>query len=430
MALLKIVIAGVGTVGTGVLNILAKNKLFIEKKINKKIIISAVASRSLNKKIVIPNGVKIFKKAEELLNFSDYDILVELIGGDEGIAKKIIFDALKKKKNVVTANKALIAKHGKKLKEAAEKSFSNIGFEASVAGVIPIVKILNEFLISNKVKKVFGVLNGTSNFILSKMLETKKNFNDILDEAKKLGYAEADPKFDINGTDTAHKIAILSMISFENELNLNTIYTEGIEKIELDDLLFADSLGYKIKLIGITEKVKDKVSQYVYPSLINKSSVIANVNNVYNGVVVESDFSNKLFFQGHGAGSFPTATSVISDIINISDKKKSYDFYLKSKNFKTFKKCTINERYGSYYLRLVTDDKPGVIADISNEFKKQGISMKSMLQKEDKKLKSNFATIILTTHDCFEKEMKAAVKKINKLHFIRQTSIVYRIENI
>ena len=279
-------------------------------------------------------------------------------------------------------------------------------------------------------KKVFGVLNGTSNFILSKMLETKKNFNDILDEAKKLGYAEADPKFDINGTDTAHKIAILSMISFENELNLNTIYTEGIEKIELDDLLFADSLGYKIKLIGITEKVKDKVSQYVYPSLINKSSVIANVNNVYNGVVVESDFSNKLFFQGHGAGSFPTATSVISDIINISDKKKSYDFYLKSKNFKTFKKCTINERYGSYYLRLVTDDKPGVIADISNEFKKQGISMKSMLQKEDKKLKSNFATIILTTHDCFEKEMKAAVKKINKLHFIRQTSIVYRIENI
>ena len=296
--------------------------------------------------------------------------------------------------------------------------------------MIPIVKILNEFLFSNKVKKVFGILNGTSNFILSKMLETEKTFGEILKEAQKLGYAEANPTFDINGTDTAHKLAILSMISFENQLNLNTIYTEGIEKIELEDLTFASSLGYKIKLIGITEKIKNKVSQYVYPSLINKRSVLANVDDVYNGVVVESDFSNKLFFQGDGAGSLPTATSVVSDLINIANKKENYDFYLKSKNLKNFIKSSIEERYGSYYLRLVTDDKPGVIAGISKEFKNFGVSMKSMLQEEDSKLNSNFATIILTTHNCFEKDMRAAIKKINKLSFIRKKSIVYRIEDI
>ena len=262
------------------------------------------------------------------------------------------------------------------------------------------------------------------------MLETRKSFKDILKEAQDLGYAEADPKFDINGTDTAHKLSIISLMSFGNILNFKSIFVQGIETVELEDMVFADSLGYKIKLLGITEKENDKVSQYVYPCLINKKSIIANVDNVYNGIVVESDFSNKLFFQGDGAGSFPTATSVISDIINISNNKESYTFNLKLSNLKEYDQLSINDRFGSYYLRLITKDQSGVIAGISKEFKKFGISMKSMLQEESRLTSGDLATIILTTHDCYEKEMNKALKKINDLDFVKKKIITYRIEEI
>ena len=428
MNTLKIAVAGIGTVGSGLLEILLKNKSFIEKKIEKKIIISAVASRTPKKVLKKLNkGTIIFDNAKKFLDFNDYDILVELIGGEGGIAKEIIINSLNMSKNVVTANKALIAKHGIEILKIAEKNNSKIAFEAAVAGGVPVIKVLKEFLLSNKIKKVFGILNGTSNYILSKMEQTNKDFSVILKDAQNMGYAESDPSFDIDGTDTAHKLSILSMIAYGKVLDFKAVFIEGIEKIQIDDIKFADTLGYKIKLLGITQKIKGKVSQFVYPCLVNKKATIASVNNVNNGIFIESDFSESLFLQGQGAGDYPTATSVISDIIDISNKKTTNLFDLKYKNLNKIENFQLMDRVGSYYLRLSTIDKPGVIAGISKQFKEYNISMKSMLQK-DSGIKKGQATIVLTTHNCKEKDMQNAIKKINSLDFVMKKTIFYRIE--
>ena len=427
MDTLRIAIAGVGTVGSGLLELINKNKKFIQSKIEKNIKVTAIAKRKRQEKKNIDHDTLVFKNAKDFLNFDDYDVLVELIGGDEGVAKEITFDALRKGKNVVTANKALISKHGVKMIQIANANKCRLAFEASVAGGIPIIKIANEFLISNKIKKIYGILNGTSNYILSKMYETKSDFHKILKEAQDLGYAESDPSFDINGTDTAHKISILSLIAFGNSLNLKSIYTEGIENIELEDINYAKMLGYKIKLLGITEKIGTKISQFVYPCLLNTQSILANVDNVYNAICIASDYNDNLFFQGQGAGSHPTASSVMSDIIDLSVVKEDF-FDLKFKHIKKFKGYSINNRIGSYYLRFTTEDKPGVIAGISKEFKTNNISMKSMLQKDSKE--KNLASIVVTTHMCLEISMKKAISKINKINFVKKKTKILRIENI
>ena len=259
------------------------------------------------------------------------------------------------------------------------------------------------------------------------MEQTNKDFSVILKDAQNMGYAESDPSFDIDGTDTAHKLAILSMIAYGKVLDFKSVFMEGIEKIQIDDIKFADTLGYKIKLLGITQKIKGKVSQFVYPCLVNKKATIASVNNVNNGIFIESDFSESLFLQGQGAGDYPTATSVISDIIDISNKKTTNLFDLKYKNLNKIENFQLMDRVGSYYLRLSTIDKPGVIAGISKQFKEHNISMKSMLQK-DSGIKKGQATIVLTTHNCREKDMQNAIKKINNLNFVMKKTIFYRIE--
>ena len=427
MDTLRIAIAGVGTVGSGLLELINKNKKFIQSKIEKNIKVKAIAKRKRQEKKNIDHDTLVFNNAKDFLNFDDYDVLVELIGGDEGVAKEITFDALRKGKNVVTANKALISKHGVKMIQIANANKCRLAFEASVAGGIPIIKIANEFLISNKIKKIYGILNGTSNYILSKMYETKSDFHKILKEAQNLGYAESDPSFDIDGTDTAHKISILSLVAFGNSLNLKSIYTEGIENIELEDINYAKMLGYKIKLLGITEKIGKRISQFVYPCLLNTQSILANVDNVYNAICVASDYNDNLFFQGQGAGSHPTASSVMSDIIDLSVVKEDF-FDLKYKHIKKFDGFSINNRVGSYYLRLTTEDKPGVISGISKEFKTNNISMKSMLQR-DSKVK-NLASIVVTTHMCQELSMKKAISNINKINFVKKKTKILRIENI
>ena len=427
MDTLRIAIAGVGTVGSGLLELIDKNKKFIQSKIEKNIKVKAIAKRKRQEKKNIDHDTLVFNNAKDFLNFDDYDVLVELIGGDEGVAKEITFDALRKGKNVVTANKALISKHGVKMIQIANANKCRLAFEASVAGGIPIIKIANEFLISNKIKKIYGILNGTSNYILTKMYETKSDFQKILKEAQNLGYAEADPSFDIDGTDTAHKISILSLIAFGNFLNLKSIYTEGIENVELEDINYAKMLGYKIKLLGITEKIGKKISQFVYPCLLNTQSILANVDNVYNAICIASDYNDNLFFQGQGAGSYPTASSVMSDIIGLSLVKESF-FDIKLKRIKKFSSFSINNRVGSYYLRFTTEDRSGVIASISKEFKKNNISMKSMLQKDSKE--KDLASIVVTTHMCQEISMKKAISKIDKIDFVKKQTKILRIENI
>ena len=426
---LKVVIAGIGTVGSGVLSILLKNNTEINKKLGKKLKIVAVASRRKIKD-KLPKNTKIFKDAKNLLTFKEYDILIELIGGDEGIAKEIVFDALNKKKNVITANKALISKYGSRLAKLSEKNNCFLGFEASVAGGIPIIQIIKDFLLSNNISKIFGILNGTANFILTRMYETGKDFKEILKQAQKLGYAESDPKFDIDGTDTAHKLSILSTLAFGSEIDLKNIFKRGIEDIDLIDIKLFDSLGYKVKLLGITEKKNNQISQYVYPCLVKKDSILANVDDAFNGVLVESDFSKKLSFQGEGAGAYPTATSVLSDLTNYCRSNNRNIFNLKSNDLKKTSKLSINKRFGSYYLRFLTIDKPGVIADISKEFKKFHISMKSMLQEDKKSNMKKEAIIVVTTHDCFEEKMMSALKKIDLLDFVIKKTVFYRIEKV
>ena len=424
--LIKIAIAGVGTVGQGLLDLIFKDKAANKRKFN--IEITAIASR---KKLKIPKiylkKTLIFKDAKDLLEFDNYDILVELIGGENGIAKDIIFSAIAKHKDVVTANKALVSKHWKKIKDTCFKNKSVVAFEAAVAGGIPIIKILNEFLKSNKIKRIYGILNGTSNFILTKMLETNKSFSEILKEAQNLGYAESDPSFDIDGIDTAHKLSMLSSLSYNNLTSLKTISIDGIRNIKLVDLMYAKALGYSVKLLGISQLKSNKIMNFVYPCLIEQNELIAKVDGVYNGIVVESDFCKKSFFQGEGAGSLPTATSVFSDIINITNQesKKLYS----SPNNSSFEFFDINERFGSYYLRFTALDRPGVISGISNEFKKNNISMKSMLQKDNFSEEKKHATIVVTTHNCLEKNMMNALKKINSLNFILKKTVFIRIES-
>ncbi len=419
----KIAIAGVGTVGKGLIQVLEQ---FGARVPNLKV--SAIASRrnfKLPKKKIFENII-ILKDAKELLGFNDYDILVELIGGESGIAKDIVINALNKGKHVVTANKALISKYWKLINNLSENNKCLIKYEAAVAGGIPIIKIFDDFLISNEISQIYGILNGTSNFILTKMLNTGKNFDEILKEAQKLGYAEADPTFDIDGIDTAHKLSILCSLAFKVDCKLSEIKTEGIRSIDLIDLKLSQSLGYKIKLLGISEKKNKEIKNYVYPCLVKNANFIANVDGVYNGVVVESNFCNKSFFQGEGAGALPTATSVFSDINSILSSDK-INLKLKKKNYAKF--SSLEKRFGEYYLRFTTEDKPGVISDITKEFKKNKISMKSMLQEDSKSTRQKNATIVITTHNCEEKNMIDALNRINNMNFIKKKTVYFRIEN-
>ena len=420
----KIAIAGVGTVGSGVIELIKKNS--IHKKFG--IEITAIASRrKLKKPDLGTSSINFFNDAERLIDFNNYDILVELIGGDEGISKKIVFDALKKGKNVVTANKALVSKHWRKLNEITQGKRNEIKYEAAVAGGIPIIKVLNDFLISNKIKKIYGILNGTSNFILTNMLNSNSKFEKILEKAQEFGYAEADPSFDIDGVDTSHKLAILSSLAFNINCDLKSIYVEGIRNIDLTDLLYANELGYKVKLLGIAQIRKKKLINFVYPCLVDQNELISKVDGVFNGIVIESDFCKKSFFQGEGAGSQPTATSVLSDIIDFSIKECKEKSKPKTQ---IVKNINILDRSGSFYLRFTTTDQPGVISGITNEFKKNNISMKSMLQKDVVSSKEKkCATIVVTTHNCNEKDMMKALKKINKLSFVLKKTTFMRIEN-
>ena len=419
----KIAIAGVGTVGSGVIKLFKKNS--IQKNFG--IEITAIASRRKIKKSDLgSNGINYFNDAKKLTDFNNYDILVELIGGDEGISRTIVFDALKKGKNVVTANKALVSKHWRKLNEMTQGKSNEIKYEAAVAGGIPIIKVLNDFLISNKIKKIYGILNGTSNFILTNMLNTNSKFEKILEKAQELGYAEADPSFDIDGVDTSHKLAILSSLAFNVNCDLKSIYVDGIRNIELTDLLYANELGYKVKLLGITQIRKKNLINFVYPCLVDHNELISKVDGVFNGIIVESDFCKKSFFQGEGAGAQPTATSVLSDIIDFSIKERKE----KSKSkINIVKNTNILDRSGSFYLRFSTVDQPGVISGITNEFKKNNISMKSMLQKDGISKEKKCATIVVTTHNCNEKDMMKALKKINNLNFVLKKTTFIRIEN-
>ena len=432
---IKIGIAGLGTVGSGVLNLLKKNNEEISKKSGFEIKIECIsASDKTKKRDCDISGFRFYSDPIEMIDKETIDILVELIGG-ETTAKDLVIKALKNNIHVVSANKALIALHGNEISKISNHNNSDIYYEASVAGAVPIIRVIRESLNANDINWIAGIINGTTNYILTEMLKSKKDFNIVLKEAQDLGYAEADPSFDVGGIDAAHKLTILSSLCFGIPLDFNSIHVEGIEDIELDDLNYARELGYSIKHLAIGRKNKDGIELRVHSCLIPEKRLLANVDGVKNAVVVSSDAAGPTLYYGAGAGSLATASSVASDIIDIgrkiiSNSSNSIPFLsYHNDELKNKRILDINEIVSRYYLRIRVTNKPGVLADITKIFGKKSISIESILQKEDLISDAN-VPIVLVTHEVLEKNIIDALKDIENLDVVKGKIVKIRIEEL
>ena len=428
MKKLNIAIIGLGNIGSYLYKYLNDNKKILAKKNNCLPIIKYVSAKNKKRK----RNIKI-KKSQWLNNYlhstkrKDVDLIIELIGGAEGPAKKLVFNALKNKKHVVTANKALIAKYGDQLAKIAEKNKVNLEFEAAVCGGLPIIRSLKEGLIANKISRIYGILNGTSNYILSSMDKQNKNFDEVLDDAKKLGYAESNPSADLNGDDVSSKLKILSSLCFNSFLN-NNIYVEGIKEIDKADIDNANNLGYKIKLLGFAEFFQKNVYQSVHPTLIKKDSYVASIDGVLNAVIVDGKPVGQSTIQGEGAGPSATTSALVSDISSISRGNIKFPFSISNKERKKLKFKNIDERTFSAYLRFEVLDKPGVLSNITNIFSKNKVSIKRLVQYPIKSKRSS--SIIIITHDAKNKHLKRILANISKQKYIRQKPKLIRINNL
>ena len=413
MKKLNIAIIGLGNIGSYLFKFLNENKKILTEKNNCTPVITYVCAknRKKNRKIKI-------KKNQWLSNYldatklKDVDLVVELIGGSEGPAKKLVFNALKNKKHVVTANKALIAKYGDQLAKIAEKNKVNLEFEAAVCGGVPIIRSLKEGLIANKISKIYGILNGTSNYILSSMSKKNKNFNEVLSDAKKLGYAESNPSADLNGDDVSSKLKILSSLCFNSFINHN-IYVEGIKDIDKNDIVNANKLGYKIKLLGYAELLNNKINQRVHPTLIKKGSHIGDIDGVLNAVIVSGNPVGQSSIQGEGAGPSATTSALVSDISSILRGNIKFPFSLSEKERKKLKSSNIADLSFSAYLKFDVLDKPGVLSNITNIFSKNKVSIKRLVQDPNKGKK--LSSIIIITHSSKDRYLNKIVKQISKI---------------
>ncbi|RPH08299.1 MAG: homoserine dehydrogenase [Alphaproteobacteria bacterium TMED93] len=422
-------IVGLGTVGSGLIEIIQKNNNSYKSKYNLDFSINGISAKNKKKKrnINIKN-YKWFNDPIKMTEFSDIDIIVELVGGSDGLALKLAEKSLINGKYFVTANKALIAKHGIKILDLSIKYNSKFSFEAAVGGGIPIIRLMQNSMIVGKIKSVYGILNGTCNYILTKMRENNLQFNNALKKAQQLGFAEANPEDDINGVDTAYKLAILSNLAFGITTKVSEIFTEGISKIEEIDIKMAEKLGYKIVLLGISNLKNNKVMQRVHPSLVSNNSMISKVNNELNTIIIDDEIADKIMVVGKGAGKKPTSASVMADILNINDENKKKFFVSKSKKANNLSSQDISKREGKFYIRMGVDDKPGVLADITLFFKKQKISIKSMFQLDDKV--KNIVPLIFVTHKVTEKKISLVLKKMDALKKIKTKIVLLRIEEL
>ena len=427
MKKLNIAIIGLGNIGTYLFKYLKENRKILTKKNNCLPIVKYVSAKNKNKK----RNIKIHKNLW-LKNYLDatknknIDLIIELIGGAEGPAKKLVFEALKNKKHVVTANKALIAKYGDALSKIAEKNSVNLEFEAAVCGGVPIIRSLKEGLIANKISKIYGIFNGTSNYILSSMDKQNKSFKEVLDNAKKLGYAESNPSADLNGDDVSSKLKILSSLCFNSFLNDN-IYVEGIKDIDKIDIDNANNLGFKIKLLGFAELVNNKIYQRVHPTLIKKDSYVASIDGVLNAVIVDGTPIGQTVIQGEGAGPTATTSALISDISSILRGNIKFPFSISSKERNKLKFENIDDRTFSAYLRFEVIDKPGVLSNITNIFSKNKVSIKRLIQNPDKNKKSS--SIIVITHKSKDRFLKKIIKEVSKKKYIKKKPKLIRIDN-
>ncbi|MDH5723547.1 MAG: homoserine dehydrogenase [Alphaproteobacteria bacterium] len=412
----KIGIAGLGTVGTGVIKILTQNADIIAARAGRPIEIKAVSARSNNKdRGVDLSGFDWVDDAGDLAGRDDLDCVVELIGGSEGLAADLVRESLKGKKHVVTANKALVAHHGFELAKLAEGNGVSLNYEAAVAGGIPAIKAMREGLAANKFTAVYGILNGTCNYILTEMRETGRDFGDVLKDAQAAGYAEADPTFDVEGIDAAHKLCILSSIAFGVKPDFDALTVNGISHIDATDIAFATELGYRIKLLGVAQEIDGKILQVVEPCVVPIGSPLGSIEDVYNGVYIEGNFVETPLLTGRGAGEGPTASSVVADIIDLARGISLPTFGIPAEQLKELKPLDAGECDGSYYLRLNVLDKSGVLAEVSAILRDHNISVESMMQRG--RDPEQPVPIVLTTHETRHADMIRAVEIIGALDF-------------
>ena len=426
MKKINIALVGLGQIGNYLLNELKRRKNDIEIKTGKRINIVAISARNINKKRKFKINKKIFyKNPLNIIKQKKIDILFELIGQSDGISKKIVEKSLKSKIHVITANKSLISKHGEYLALLAEKNKVNLEFEASVAGGIPILRTIKDGLATNKITKVVGILNGTSNYILTEMERTNKNFSDVLKKAQFLGYAEPNPKFDLNGNDVLSKIKILSSLSFNKKISKFKNLMSGIDNIELKDIKMANELGMKIKLLGITEIINGKLFERVHPCLVKKENYIANINGVMNAVILNGVPVGESVLQGEGAGPGPTSSSLMSDLLSILRGNIKYPFGISYKNRNKINSYDINKYSNSLYIRLEVYDKPGVLSQITKNLTKYKISIERIIQIPEHKKKT--ASIIIITHKTNELNSNKCLKSFKSNKNILKSPTLIRL---
>lgn len=425
----KVALAGLGTVGGGVVKLLREQSDLLEKRTGRKIKLTAVSD--LNQQKLLELGLlgeaDYYKDALEMVRKADADLVVELIGGANGIAYQVCLESLKQGKAFVTANKAMIAHHGNELAKLTEEKGLFFGYEAAVAGGIPIIKSLREGFVGNQVSEVYGILNGTCNYILTVMRETGKPFDEVLSDAQKLGYVEADPSFDIDGIDTAHKTCILGALAFGMPINLDALNIEGIRHISALDIAFAEELGFRIKLLGVGRRSEQGVSLNVYPCMIPQTSEIAHVDGVFNAVITEGDFVGHSMLVGRGAGERPTASAVVSDIADAATGRKLLLLTVKNDEIKALPIVPLSEREGEYYLRLEVRDEPGVIAQIAKILGDEQVSIASMIQRGQTQWS---VPLMMTLHRAKEARVTAALAKIEDLSAVLKKPCLIRIERL
>ena len=424
---LSVGIAGLGTVGGGVLAVLRDNAELIAARAGRPIAVTAVSARDRTRdRGVSVAGLRWYDDPVALAHDSGVDVVVEAIGGSEGPARALVTAALSAKRPVVTANKALLAVHGAELAGIAEREGVALAFEAAVAGGIPAIKALREGLAANNITRVAGILNGTCNYILTVMREQGREFADVLADAQKLGYAEADPAFDVDGIDAAHKLSILAALAFGRPVAFDQVYIEGIRRVSALDIAFANELGFRIKLLGIAGRSEAGIEARVHPCMVPATSPIALVDGVHNAVVADGDFVGRVMLQGRGAGAGPTASAVVADLIDIARNRHTPVWGADPASLSHAPSVPMASHVGAYYLRLMVVDRPGVIADVTAALRDEGISMESMLQRG--RSPGEAVPVVLTTHETRESAMRLALARISKLDAVLEAPAMIRIE--
>jgi len=432
---IQVGLLGIGTVGGGVWEVLNRNQEEITRRAGRGIVIAKVADKDTERAKQVTGGkVAVTGDANEVVTDPNIDIVIELIGG-YGVAKEFVLKAIANGKHVVTANKALLATHGNEIFLAAQKRSVMVAFEAAVAGGIPIIKALREGLTANRIEWIAGIINGTSNFILSEMRDKGLAFADVLAQAQKLGYAEADPTFDIEGIDAAHKLTIMSAIAFGIPMQFDKAYTEGISKLTREDIRYAEELGYRIKLLGITRRTEDGIELRVHPTLIPERRLIANVEGVMNAVLVKGDAVGATMYYGAGAGALPTASAVVADLVDITrlatadPENRVPHLAFQPDQLAGTRILPMEEVVTSYYLRMRVVDKPGVLADITRILADGSISIDAMVQKEPSAGEDQ-VDIIMLTHETREKNVNAAIARIEALPVVTGKVTRIRLEEL